>query len=264
MKGLFLFLAIGICAFAQSPVINPQNGIVNTASYQADQGVSPGGLVTIFGSDLASSLAQSDTIPLSAAIGNVSVTINDIKAPLVMVSPNQINAQVPWELLKDAGSTGTANVVVTQGSGVSEARAVQVNPFSPGIFTLPFGFGQAVAVNADGTLAAPSGAFPGTSSAPAKAGGIVTIYATGLGPVDPPLANGANSVDTQRVTTTVPVVTVGDKAATIQFSGLSPLYPGVYQINFTLASDTPTGTAVPLVISMADVKSTQKATIAVQ
>lgn len=264
MKGFLFVLATSLCAFAQTPVINQQNGIVNNASLQAEQGIAPGSLVSIFGSELAASLAQSDTMPLSTTLANISVTINNIPAPIVMVSPGQINIQVPWNLLQDQGATGTASVTVRRGDATSDAREVSVKPFSPALFTLPFGFGQAIAVNADGTIAAPAGAIPGTATAPAKRGGSLILFATGLGAVNPPLADGANSLDTQRVTTTKPVVLIGESAATVDFSGLTPVYPGVYQITLTLPADAPLGLTVPVSIQMGDIKSTARATISVQ
>src|SRR5262249_44783686 len=162
------------------------------------------------------------------------------QAPVAMVSANQVNVQVPWDL-----PAGNAAVTVTRAGVVSDPQQIQINSFSPGIYTLPFGFGQALAVNGDGSLAAPAGALPGTNSAPAKRGAVLSLFATGLGPVDPPLTSGSDSRDKQRVTTTMPMVTIGDKSATVQFSGLAPIYPGIYQINLTVPPDAPTGTAIP-------------------
>ena len=264
MKGLLVAFGVSLGLFAQTPVINQQNGIVNTASLQAEQGIAPGALVSIFGSELAGSLAQSDTMPLSTTLATVSVSMNDIPAPVVMVSPGQINIQVPWNLLQDQGGSGTAAVTVRRGENASQPREVRVNAFSPALFTLPFGFGQAVAINADGTIAGPTGAVPGTAMAPAKRGGSLILFATGLGPVDPPLANGANSSDTPRVTTTKPLIFIGEAAAAVDFSGLTQLYPGVYHITLTVPADAPVGATVPVTIQMGDVKSTARATIAIQ
>jgi len=45
-----------------------------------------------------------------------------------------------------------------------------------------------------------------------------------------------------------PNITVGGVPVTILFSGASPQYPSLYQVNFKLGSGTPTGGAVPVVI----------------
>jgi len=51
-------------------------------------------------------------------------------------------------------------------------------------------------------------------------------------------------------TVTKPTVTVGGVPATVIFSGLSPQFPSLYQLNLQLSPGTPTGDAVPIVIQM--------------
>jgi hypothetical protein len=46
-------------------------------------------------------------VPLPKSLAGVSVTMNSVTAPLYFVSPTQINAQVPYEILP-----GTAVVTV--------------------------------------------------------------------------------------------------------------------------------------------------------
>jgi uncharacterized protein (TIGR03437 family) len=47
-------------------------------------------------------------------------------------------------------------------------------------------------------------------------------------------------------------VLVGGAPATVLFNGLSPQYPGLYQINVTLPPAFPTSGSLPLAISTAD------------
>src|SRR5947208_16712876 len=104
-------------AFSQTPVI-ANGGVLNAASFDKTSGVplAPGQLISIFGSELAAGLALNDTVPLSTSLSDsVSVTFNGITAGLDFVSPGQINAQLPWNVLPaSANSTGTATVVVTR------------------------------------------------------------------------------------------------------------------------------------------------------
>ncbi len=144
---------------AQTPSV-PDGGIVNAASYAKGQAVSPGALVAIFGSELASGIALADSIPLSTSRLDVSVTFNGVPAPLHFVSPGQINAQMPWNVLPAGVVNGTANVVVKRGSASSTSTVVQVTQAAPGIFSIPPGAGYAVAINPDGTLAAPVAPSP--------------------------------------------------------------------------------------------------------
>src|SRR5438132_579480 len=193
---LLLVLTLCIAAHSQTPSVTP-GGVINAASGAAvTDPVAPGSLVSIFGSNLASGLAQADSIPLSTSLNNVSVTFNNIPAPLLFVSGGQINAQLPWNVL-GSGTTGTANVVVTRSGQPSAAQSVPIGPFSPGIFAVN---NIAIAINPDGTVAAAAGAIPGLNTRPAKIGdpGGLVILCTGLGSVDSAPANGAASLDKLR------------------------------------------------------------------
>lgn len=250
--------------FAQTPTV-AQGGVLNGASFAKGQAVAPGSLVSIFGTNLAAGNGLAGTIPLSTTLANVSVTFNGTAAPLSgvfhdAVNGDQINAQLPWEL---AGSA-TANVVVKNGSNSSAPVSVSLASAAPGIFA--FGT-QAIAYgNSDGIIAAANGAIQGLTTHPAKINDPLTlaILATGLGPVDPPVATG-NVVTNGPLpkTTTQPTVTVGGVPAQVVFAGMSPQFVGVYQINIVIQPGTPTGDAVPLVITMGNISSPNNITIAV-
>jgi uncharacterized protein (TIGR03437 family) len=255
---VILFSAATFAAQAQSPVVS-SGGVVNAANDISP--VSPGSLVSIFGSNLAASLAQADSIPLSTTLNGVSVTFNGVKAPLLFVSGGQINAQLPWEVLS-SGTSGSATVVVTRDGNVSAPQTLQVGPFSPGVFAIN---NIAVAINSDGSIAAPAGAIAGVNTHPAKVGdpGGLVILCTGLGAVNPAAVTGNNSLDALRTETTTPTVMVGGKSVPVVFAGLSPQFVGVNQINVSLPAGTTTGDSVPLQISLGGVTTTASVTIAV-
>lgn len=262
---LVFALASGVC-YAQTPTI-AGGGVVNGASF-AKGPVSPGSLVSIFGTGLVSKLAEADTIPLSSNLGGVTVTFADLPAaPLLAVIPgvpgqssDQINVQLPWEV---GTGSGTVNVVVTTANGVSAPVSVDFAPSMPGIFTSPQS-GKLYAVVAnfpDNSLAWPQGLVSGAH--PAKAGGVITIYATGLGAVDNTPADGG--IPSQLAHTLVsPTVLIGGEAATVLFSGLTPQFVGVDQLNVQLPSDVKSGSAVPLQIQVNGFTSTDQAVIAIQ
>ena len=255
---VILLAAAVASAYAQTPAVSA-GGVSNAANGISP--VAPGSLVSIYGSELAGGLAQADTIPLATTMSNISVTFNGVPAPLLFVSGGQINAQLPWNVLS-SGTVGTATVVVTRNNQASAPQSLQVGPFSPGIFAIG---NIAVAINSDGSIAAPAGAIPGIATKPAKIGdpaGLV-ILCTGLGAVDPPAVNGADSLDALRTATTTPTVLIGGKAAQVVFAGLSPQFVGVNQINVAIPTGTPTGDAVSLQISQGGVTTTASVTIAV-
>lgn len=248
---LFLVCSLG-AAFCQTPVV-ADGGVLNAASFDKTPGagVAPGSLVSIFGSDVAAQLQTNDTVPLSTSLAdNVSVTFNGIPAGLDFVSPTQINAQLPWNVISDASNSGTATVVVSRNGVQSVPKTVNVAPVAAGIFSTPPGGGYAIAINADGTLAATSGAISGLNTHPAKIGDVLIVYATGLGQVDSAIANGANSLDKLRNTIVRPVVLIGGKSAPVLFSGLTPQFPGVNQLNIQVPAGVPPGDKIPIQIQV--------------
>ena len=259
-----LLLLAAFAAPAQTPPpIVSAGGVANTAGPSTGQAIAPGSLVSIFGTNLASSMAASGTVPLSTTLSGVGVTINNIAAPVQFVSSGQITIQAPWSVAPSDGKSGPAQVVITRDDGmVSAAAAVTVAASAPAVFNIG---GQAIAINPDGSLAAPAAGIPGLSTRPAKIGdpGGLVILATGLGAVDQPIADGANSTDMTRNTLAQPTVLIGGVAAQVTFSGLSPQFVGINQINVTIPAGTPTGNAVSLQIQVNGTINSNPVSIAV-
>src|SRR6202022_3058358 len=99
IRVFLLSVAMSCMAFAQPPSV-ADGGVLNGASFVKGQAITVGSLVTIFGSNLASAMAQADTIPLSNSLGGVSVQFvnggTTMNAPMLFVIGSQVNAQVPW------------------------------------------------------------------------------------------------------------------------------------------------------------------------
>jgi uncharacterized protein (TIGR03437 family) len=247
-------------SFGQTAVT--PGGVVNAASFASSQAVAPGSIVAIFGTQLASQLAQADSVPLATSLAGVSVTFNNVQAPLQFVSSGQINAQVPLEV----NPAGSANVVVNNNGNLSAVATVPVTQLAPGVFQFN---NHAIAVNVTdpksqryATISAPSGAIQGLTTFPAQVGDTLFLYATGLGPVTPAVPTGAAATGVTS-TNTAPTVMVGGVPAMVTFAGLAPLYPGVYQVNFVIPS-VPSGSAVPLQIQMGTITSPNTTNIAIQ
>jgi len=114
------------------------NGGVLSGGQNAAE-VAPGTLVTIVGNFLSESTV---TAPLPAPggfyptkLGGVEVYFDGIKAPLIMVSPTQINTQVPFEVSDASGVSVFVRTERADGS-VSSTTAVSVPIVfqNPGIF----------------------------------------------------------------------------------------------------------------------------------
>jgi len=253
---------IGVTALLCSANLFGQtiSAISNPAAVVQNNIVAPGSLVSIFGGSLSGSLASAGSATLSTALGDVTaVNFNGMPSPLVMVSDAQITAQVPWEVIP-----GPATVSVARGNAFSNNFATQVNQFAPAIFNIRLGGMQAIAVNGDGSMAAPQGFLGGLSAHPATAGDTLTLYATGLGPVNGALADGTRPADTSATTVTMPIVTIGGMPAQVSWSGMSTQFFGVYQLNVVVPQGVPTGAAVPIQLQVGGASSTDPVTIALQ
>ena len=255
-------MVLTLMGLAGSSVLLAQNitGVSNPAAVNQANGVAPGSLVSIFGGSLAGSLASADSTTLSTSLSDVSaVTINGMASPLVMVSGGQITAQIPWEVL-----AGPATVTVARGNAFSNAFNVQVNQFAPALFNIQLGGLQAIAVNGDGSLAAPTGFLGNLNAHPATAGDTLVFYATGLGPVNNTPPDGTLPPDTSSTTTSQPVMTIGGIPAQVTWAGLSPQFFGVYQLNVVVPQGYTPGPAVPIQLQIGGVSTTDPLTIAVQ
>ena len=95
-------------------------GVTNGASFQT--GIAPGGIVTIFGTNLGAAAGQTLIAPGSpwpSQLGSTSVTMNGITAPMYYVlnsnGSEQLSVQAPWSL----SGVNSAQVVVTTSAGSS-------------------------------------------------------------------------------------------------------------------------------------------------
>jgi tungstate transport system substrate-binding protein len=105
-----------------APAISP-GGVVNAADRRA--GVRPGSVVEIYGANFAVGTCSADALPwptqLPCSPTRVSVSGRD--APLLYVSPVQVNAQIPPGL-----SPGGVTVTVIRGMAQSNAVALTLVP----------------------------------------------------------------------------------------------------------------------------------------
>jgi uncharacterized protein (TIGR03437 family) len=242
-----------LAACSAPPMFIP-GGLTNGASFEA--GLSAGSIATLFGENLtgAVGIILAAELPLPDEIDGTSVTVDGIPAPLFAVADvggqEQINFQVPWEVAGEEVVT----VVATHDGIASDPVETSLLPVHPGIFTT------------DGTAGAilhQDGVSLVTSASPASPGEIVTIYATGLGPVSATPATGeAALADPLSMTAFDPVVTVGGMEAVVEFSGLAPTFVGLYQINVRLPQGLAAGTHD--VVLQVNGQASKPATIAIQ
>lgn len=228
-----LSLLVGVSLPAQTPAIN-SGGVVNAASFQSNPPppiLARGSIITIFGTNLSSATAAADRLPIPTQLPGTAtqVLFDNVAAPLFYVSATQINLQVPFELPPSLVFT---DLVVRNGS-LSSARVTAVlRPQDPGIFTLlQSGGGPGAILHPDGT--------PVSRGNPVRPGGFLTIYATGLGAVNPavPSGQGAPGAEPLARLVTTPTVRLAGRSVPVTYAGLAPGFVGLYQVNVQVPAD---------------------------
>ena len=237
------------------------NAVVNGASFDEKPPAS-GSIITIFGGNLAASTMFAGSLPLPTVLVGVSVQVNGMAAPLIFVSPNQINLQLPWEVMAQT----EVSVTVTRDNQTSNSFRAGLGPFNPGLFAINAqGSGQGAAlISGTGMLAAPSGSVSGRSSRAAVRGEFISMFATGLGATTNRPASGAGAkAEVLSSTMANSSVTIGGIPATVSFSGLAPGFVGLYQIDVRVPESVPPGNATPVALTIGGQVS-NTVTIAVQ
>jgi len=201
------------CAATGSPAA------VSAASFQGP--VSARSLATVFGDFRDASSADAVALPWPKELGGARVLVNDVAAPLVTVRAGQINFQVP-----QATVAGRAQARVTVAGREVAAGEADVATTSPGVFVLDVGsleqpgavLSQDSGVNSEGLRA--------------RRGEVVQIFATGAGAVSGRVEDGAAGPrELLAETLARPRVWFGVEEGVVVFSGLSPRFPGLWQVN---------------------------------
>jgi uncharacterized protein (TIGR03437 family) len=198
------------------PKLN-DGGVVNAAVFEA---TAAGGLASIYGSNMGSG-------------ANTTVYINGYAAPVFYASPGQFNVQVPWE------ATGFAPFGMIVNGAPSNIQNATVATYSPGVFVI---------THTDGSS-------PVTATSPATANETVVVYATGLGPVSGAMVTGqpASTTSLQPTSPNPATASIGGINAPVSFSGLTPGFVGLYQVNVQVPANLPS--FAPLVISIGGISA---------
>lgn len=129
LRGVSFTPTAGSTALASVPLIT-------SAANPGAVALAPNSLATANGTGLATTLAGSAPLPLPPSFGGSSVAIVDstgksFAAPLLYVSPTQINFQIPGGV-----AAGPAQVTITSSDGTKSTSSITVASVAPGIFTL--------------------------------------------------------------------------------------------------------------------------------
>jgi uncharacterized protein (TIGR03437 family) len=249
------------CAVAPtSPPTIAAGGVVPV--YSSSTTIQPGEWVSIYGTNLAAGTATW-TGNFPPTLGNTSVTIDGKPAYLWLVSPTQINLQVP-----DDTKTGSVPVVITTAGGTATST-VTLAPYSPSFLLLDTKHVTGIILRSNGSgaygggaydILGPTGSSLGYPTVAAKAGDSVVLYGVGFGPTNPVVLSGEAFSGAATTTNTVKVL-INNVNVVPSFAGLSGA--GLYQINLTLPAGLGTGD-VPLGASVNTAQTQSTAVISLQ
>jgi uncharacterized protein (TIGR03437 family) len=226
--------------------------------------VSPGQLITLYGRNMApttQTFARVVNNVVQTSLADVKVTFNGIEAPLTYVGPgggaDQINAVVPYGI----GNQVNTRMVVEYKSQRSEPIDFRVAETAPGIFTQnQTGAGLGAILNQNFSL--------NSTSAPARVGQVIMVYATGEGAVSPAGQNGfvpQTTADLKRPLADVKEFVNGVEARVLYAGSAPGLVSGALQVNVEIPANAgiSAATQVPIEIQIGTNRSQRGVTVAV-
>ncbi len=232
-------------------VINSGGVVGGGASVPPVAALSPNAVASIYGSAFAPDGTNAVVVPdrlidgvVPTKVDGVCVLVGALPAPILVLTPTQIDFQVP-----QISTSGTVAVQVVTGCGTaqelrSDAVIVPVQSASPEFFYFVHnanGQNPIAGMNyATGVFVGSQGLVAGSTFAPAKPGDTLTLYATGLGVTNPAYAAGVLPDKEGPITgeASVSFGGVNLAAADVKYIGVSPSKPGVYEVRIHVPDAT--------------------------
>jgi uncharacterized protein (TIGR03437 family) len=204
--------------------------------------------VSIFGRNLGQ-LEGATATPLPTMLGGTCVTLNNRPLPLLLTSPEQINAQVPPDL-----AAGRYPLVVRsiRGNDASLASQVTVSRYAPAVIVDP-NTGLPAIFHPDGQ--------PVSKENPARRDRTLTLYAIGLGVTTGGrvVAGAAAPAEPLAETAKLQVYfgdpTINGTEMIVEWSGLVPGFVGLYQVNLRVPGSRWRGENLPVVLRIGGASS---------
>lgn len=207
--------------------------------------VAPNSMVTIFGENLAwvtrsrtEEDVSADVLPLVLRGTSVLVTVNRVATPVEIVSPTQVTF-----LLPPAMKPGPVDIQLTHNGKSGPAVRLNVEAVAPAFYQLTEG----VALARHGETWEWV-----TSEQPARPGEKLMLYTGGLGATRPPLGFRVMPREEAEIAAReqFAVTLNGEPVAAelIDYVGVMPNFPGIYEIRLQLPENAPEDPEIRIVI----------------
>lgn len=221
----------------QAQELIPRTPFIDPAQFTA-----PGKLVTLTGQGLSDSVITAAP-PLPYVLGDIQITIQGKLARMLSVHPTAVTLLVPPDVTSLFPYTAPMEVAAPSPSPfagpVAQVRMVDYAPQF--LFSGRPIISYMLAAHEDwGTLV--------TADNPARPNEVLHAYATGLGPTTPAVAYGAAAPSQEPLARVIagyhcagPYASTTSQQVEILFEGLAPTLAGIYQIDWRVPADAPTG-----------------------
>jgi uncharacterized protein (TIGR03437 family) len=246
-----IVLPVQLTVVAQGPPVASAGGVVNNGTYGSGEPLAQGDVAAVFGSQFLFDVPQfARNVPLPNILDGVQVLVNGAAAPLYYAASGQIDFEIPID-----AASGDGTVQVVRNGQAGNLVYVDINARVPRFISY---------LGSYAIITTPQNALTGIPSNPVKAGDTVVIYTIGLGPTSPPVMSGTASPTSPLAevpgTTKVCFGTESPffqaPCATPIFTGLTPNFVGLYQINVTIPSGLPSGNNAMTLIEVDNTSST--------
>lgn len=222
------------------PYIAPA-GISNGVGQTPGSAVAPGSIISIFGQSLAPVVEMGPVNPLSQSIAGTTVTVNQWILPLMFVSPQQINAQLPSSL-----TPGNYTLEIQSAGQPNVSGTFTVARNAPGLFYQTINsVNYAMALHADGSLV--------TTASPATAGESISLLGTGFGPYQKTVLDGFFPPSPPPAVNDSVSLSVGGVNPS-STSTAAPGFTGLDLTQFKVPTGLPNG-SVPILVTINGVES---------
>jgi uncharacterized protein (TIGR03437 family) len=245
-----IVIPVQLVVAAQGPPIASAGGAVNNGTFASGEPLAQGDIVAVFGSQFDFDAPQGATsLPLLTTMDGIQVLVNGKAAPVYYVSSSQINFEIPID-----AATGDGTIQVVRNGTAGNLIYVDINAQVP----------RFILYGNYGIMTTPAGALTGIPSSPVKIGDTVVIYTLGLGPTSPPVPSGTASpvsplayvLGSTQVCFGVETPFYQAPCATPSFTGLTPNYVGLYQIDVTIPAGIQSGNNTMTLLLVDNVEST--------
>ena len=247
-------IPVELTVVAQGTPFAFAGGVVNNGTFGSGEPLAQGDIAAVFGSQFTFDDPKgASALPLDTTLDGLQVLVNGKAAPLFFTSAGQINFEVPID-----AATGDGTVQIVRNGTVGNLVFVNINAHVPRFIL--FGAGPY------GVMTTPDGsALTGIPNHPVKAGDTIVIYAVGLGPTTPPVASGTASPGgptlaevpgTTQVCFGINTPFHPALCATPFFTGLTPGFVALYQINVTVPASVTSANNTMSLLVVDNVEST--------